>query len=81
VIAELLSTSGGTVRNETVNGVTVKKYYLNLSSHLQLMLNGKQGTVLYLTPHLKEQKGSRVVLYGSKHSKYRAKLNITYTKL
>ncbi len=80
-VAELLSTSGGTVRNETVNGVTVKKYYLNLSSHLQLMLSGKQGTILYLTPHLKEQKGSRVVLYGPKHSKYRAKLNITYTKL
>lgn len=80
-VYEKLTSAGGSIRTETVNGTNLYKYYINLSAHLQLMLSGKQGTVLYLTPHLKEQKGSRVVIYGPKHSKYRAKLNVTYTKL
>lgn len=78
---EQMSTSGGFVRTETVSGTTVQKYYFNLSTHLQQMLEGKQGSNLYITPHFKEEKGSRVVLYGPKSSKYRAKLNIHYTKL
>lgn len=80
-VYETLITAGGTVRTTTVNGETFKKYYLNVSGQLQQILNGKQGTIMYLTPHLKEQKASRVVVYGPKHSKYRAKLNVTYTKL
>jgi Domain of unknown function (DUF4270) len=78
---EKMSTAGGYVRTETVNGETVQKYYFNLSGNLQQMLEGKRGTTLYITPHFKEEKGSRVVLYGPKASKYRAKLNVHYTKI
>ena len=78
---EQLTTAGGTLREETVAGTKVKKYYFNLSSHLQQMLDGKQGSTIYITPHFKEEKASRVVLYGPKNSKYRAKLNLHYTKL
>ncbi len=76
-----LTTSGGFVRTETIDGSTFKKYHLNLTSHLQLIAQGKEGTVLYLMPHFKEERASRVVLYGLKTPKYRAKLNLTYTKL
>ena len=78
---ERLTTSGGYVRTETVNGETVQKYYFNLSGHLQQMLEGKRGSTLYITPHFKEEKSSRVVLYGPKSTKYRAKLNLHYTKV
>ena len=79
--AEKMTTAGGFVRTEIVNEVKLRKYYLNLTTQLQLILNGKQGTTLYLLPLFKEEKGSRVVLYGPKSAKYRTKLNLTYTKL
>ena len=76
-----LTTGGGFVRTETVNAVQYKKYYLNLTTHLQEIFKGKQGTTLYLLPLFKEEKGSRVVLFGPKSATFRSKLNITYTKL
>ena len=76
-----LTTGGGFVRTETVNAVQYKKYYLNLTTHLQEIFKGKQGTTLYLLPLFKEEKGSRVVLFGPKGGTFRSKLNITYTKL
>ena len=78
---ERLTTGGGFVRTETVNTVQYKKYYLNLTTHLQQMFNGKQGSILYLLPLFKEEKGSRVVLFGPKSATFRSKLNITYTKI
>jgi Domain of unknown function (DUF4270) len=77
---EKMGTSGGYIRTEIVNGETLQKYYFNLSGHLQRVLEGKSGSTIYITPHFKEEKGSRVTLYGPKASKYRAKLNVYYTK-
>ena len=70
----------------TVSG-NLRVYRCNLSQHLQDMLYGRAGTILYLLsdntrgpiPN-KQETTSRVVLYGTKHSKYRAKLNLYYTK-
>jgi hypothetical protein len=77
---EKMGTSGGYIRTETANGETLQKYYFNLSGHLQQMLVGKRGSTIYITPHFKEEKGSRVTLYGPKAPKYRAKVNVYYTK-
>ncbi len=79
--SEKLTTSGGFVRSEIIDGDRRRKYYLNLTSHLQLISTGKEGSIIYLMPHFKEEKGSRVVFYGTKSTKFRAKLNLTYTKL
>ena len=76
---EKMSTSGGFVRTEIANGTTLYKYYFNLSTHLQQILEGKQGSILTIIPHFKEEKGSRVVLYGPKSKNYRAKINVYYT--
>jgi hypothetical protein len=76
-----LTIAGGYPRTEIVNGETLKKYYFNVSAHLQGILDGKRGNTIYIVPHYKEEKGSRVMLYGTTAPKYRAKLNVYYTKL
>lgn len=68
---------GGVVVTE--NGV--KKYKMNLTRHLQYILNGTEGTQITLAPYLQYIRGGRVVLYGQKHPKYRAKLNLIFTKV
>ncbi len=59
----------------------VAKYKMNITQHLNQILNGKEGTQITLVPHFQYTKAGRVVLYGPKHSKYRAKLNLIYTKI
>jgi Domain of unknown function (DUF4270) len=63
----------------TENGVRV--YKMDVTEHLQRMLSGAGGTQLYLAPGLQYIKAGRVILYGPKHPKYRAKLNVFYTKV
>jgi Domain of unknown function (DUF4270) len=62
----------------TENGV--RKYKMNITQQLQKILTGSEGTQLYLAPHFQYTKAGRVVLYGPKHSKYRAKVNLIFTK-
>jgi hypothetical protein len=74
--------SGGFVRVKTEGGEKTSKYIFNISSHLQRILEGKEGNQIYLVPFFKQENASRVVLYGlNKQSKYRAKINLTYTKI
>jgi Domain of unknown function (DUF4270) len=76
------SSSGGYVRVKTEGGEKISKYIFNISNHLQRMLEGKEGNQLYLVPFFKQENASRVVLYGlNKQSKYRTKINVTYTKI
>lgn len=75
---------GGTPITEAGN---LRRYKCNISQHLQYMLNGTSGTILYLIPDNtrgaipnKQETTRRVILYGTKHPKYRSKLNLYYTK-
>jgi Domain of unknown function (DUF4270) len=79
--SEKMTTSGGYVRTEIVNGETVQKYYFNLSSHLNEILSGRKGSTIYISHLFKEEKSARVLLYGPKSTKYKAKLNLYYTKI
>ncbi len=79
--ANRMTIAGGYPRAEVVNGETLKKYYFNVSAHLQGILDGKKGNAIYIVPHYKDEKGSRVMLYGTTAPKFRAKLNVYYTKL
>jgi Domain of unknown function (DUF4270) len=63
----------------TENGV--RKYKMNITQQLQKILTGSEGTQLYLAPHFQYTKAGRVVLYGPKHAKYRAKVNLIFTKI
>jgi hypothetical protein len=78
--AAKFAVSGGYVKVKTENGEKRSKYIFSISNHLQNMLDGKEGSQLYLVPFFKQENAARVVLYGLK-SKYRAKINITYTKI
>ena len=82
--SSVLAEYGGTLVTEAGN---VRHYKCNISQHLQDMLYGRAGTVLYLIPDNtrgaipnKQSTTRRVVIYGTKHSKYPAKLNLYYTK-
>lgn len=59
----------------------VWRYRLNFTAHIQEMLEGGAGNVLYLIPLSKQYTTGRTILYGTKHPQYRAKLNVYYTKL
>jgi Domain of unknown function (DUF4270) len=75
-------TSGGFVKVKTEGGEKLSKYVFNISNHLQLMLDGKEGSQIYLVPFFKQENTSRVVVYGvGKQLKYRTKINLTYTKI
>jgi Domain of unknown function (DUF4270) len=74
--------SGGFVRVKTEGGEKLSKYVFNISNHLQRMLEGKEGSQIYLVPFFKQENASRVVVYGvGKQLKYRTKINLTYTKI
>jgi Domain of unknown function (DUF4270) len=73
----ILSDFGGTIISD--NGI--RKYKMNITQQLQKILTGSEGTQLYLAPYFQYTKPGRVVLYGPKHSKYRAKVNLIFTKI
>lgn len=72
---------------------TPEKYVMNISTHLQRVVDGEIGRKIYLTPFgevsntasgaflFKASTGSRVVLYGNNHPDYGINLRVTYTEL
>jgi Domain of unknown function (DUF4270) len=74
--------SGGALRVKTVDGEKLSKYIFNISSHLQRVFEGKEGSTINIVPFFRQENTARMVFYGlSKKSKYRAKINLTYTKI
>ncbi|MBL7831525.1 MAG: DUF4270 family protein, partial [Saprospiraceae bacterium] len=69
---------GGTVVEESVNGVKLLKYKMNVSAHLQKMIQGKSDDSIYLTVYRRPESANRVALYGT-GSIRPPKLKITYT--
>ncbi len=99
VLAAILSTNpistdvfGGIPVKETVDGVTLTKYKINLSSYFQTLLDGRSDPNILLTAGAtqaafylpivpKGNRGNTVVLYGPSHPEYAPKLNLIYTDL
>ena len=55
-------------------------YRLNLSAHLQDMINGVKGTSIIISPFQPAQRGGRSIIYGPGHP-MGMKLKVSYTKL
>lgn len=55
-------------------------YRLNLSTHLQDMIDGIEPSTLYITTHLRAINANQVALYGSGHPQYPIKLNLHFTE-
>ncbi|MBP7272348.1 MAG: DUF4270 family protein [Saprospiraceae bacterium] len=75
------TTFGGSVTEETVDGVKLYRYKMNFTSHLQGMISGKYNKDIYINPYPSAEQSRRVVIYGPKHSTYPAKLKLIYTKI
>ncbi len=82
---------GGTVEEEVIDGQTIRKYTMKISSHFQNIINGSAfDNNLYLkilSPQwiqnsglVKQGTAERSILYGA-GSEYPIKLNIIYTKI
>lgn len=76
---KLLDGSSGGVIVSDVNGM--KKYQINLSSHLQDILRGTAPNEIYITAYLRGEYPGRSIIFGPGHSQYPMKLRVTYTKL
>jgi hypothetical protein len=64
----------------TKNGST-SVYRMNITAHLQRMLDGRDGNNIYLIPELQVEEYARSILYGGKSPQFKAKLLLSYTKL
>ncbi len=82
ILAQRLSLSGlfGGVPEEGTNGAPVR-YTMNISTHLQEVLEGTVENELYILPFRKAETASRTVLYGAKHPQYGVRLKLAFTKL
>jgi hypothetical protein len=63
-----------------VNGQDVYRYKMNITAHFKQLQKTKKSLDLLLSPLFKTESANRVVLYGNKHSQYRAKLNVIYSE-
>jgi len=83
---------GGNPVTETINGVTLTKYSLNLSAYFQALVEGNADpTVLltagaiqsgfYLSIPPKGSRGNVVTIFGPDHPEFAPRLNLIYTDL
>lgn len=69
---------GGTVVEESVNGNKLLKYKMNISGHIQKMIQGKADNTIYLSVYRRPESANRVALYGT-GSILPPKVKITFT--
>ncbi len=66
----------------TTNATTgIKTYKMNITEHVQRIVNGTEENTFFLSVFPKIENPSRGIFYGPNHPKYPMKINITYTKL
>ena len=56
-------------------------YQMNLSAHIQNMIDGKVGTTFTISPFQPTRNANRTIFYGPRHPTNNIKLRISYTKL
>ena len=78
-LSNLSGLFGGSITTD--NGLMLQTYTMNISSHLQSIIDGDQPSQIILRAFPKQETGSRVILYGPGHSQYPTKLKLTYTNL
>ena len=58
-----------------------QKYIINVTEHLQQVLDGEIDNEITLIPFGKISNAQRIVLYGANHPDYSIQLRVTYTRL
>lgn len=74
-----LSTFGGTLEEDS--NVGMSKYTVNITTHLQDMIDGTADNFIIIRSFPKESVMYRSIFYGPGHSTFPMKLKITYTQL
>ncbi len=80
-ISNLDSRFGSRFVTEEVDGEMLDRFRLNISAHIQSMVESASTKTLVLTAFAKQETASRTVLYGPGHSKYPMTISMTYTQL
>jgi len=57
------------------------KYRVNLSTHLNRMVDGKVPSEIFIRVFPRSERAARTTFYGAGHPQFGAKLKITYTEL
>ncbi len=71
---------GGNLVERIENNMVVKTYTMNISEHLQDMINGLEANdEIFITTIAKAQSANRSIIFGTGHPTYAPKLNVTYT--
>ena len=89
VISDVVFSGGSTAALNSVFGGIIETgddgapdlYKMNLSSHIQDMIDGVEPNTIIITPLSTSERAFRVPLYGASHPEYRIKLKLAYTKL
>ncbi len=70
---------GGTPQTDPNGGPTL--YRMNITAHIQGVIDGEKENVLYIAPLEKAVTAGRTILYGPGHPQYGIKLKLAFTKL
>lgn len=71
---------GGNITTEEDETVILRKYTMNISEHLQDIINGVEtNNEIFISALAKAQIAQRSILFGPTHTQYPVKLNLTYT--
>jgi len=76
----LVRVFGGNLVEEIINNVDIGTYTMNITEHLQDMINGLEETdELFITTIGKAEATNRSIIFGTGHPTHAPKLNVTYT--
>lgn len=76
----LVGIFGGNLVEKTENNMILQTYTMNVTEHLQDMINGLESTdEIFITTFAKAQSANRSIIFGTGHPTYPPKLNVTYT--
>jgi len=79
-LGSLSGVFGGNLTEVNRNNVVIQKYTMNISDHLQDIVDGiEPNDEIFISALSKSQNAQRIILFGPGHSTYPAKLNLTYT--
>ncbi len=76
-LANLPDRFGGNLINE--GGLLPNAYRMNIGTHLQEMIDGRESNEFYLILASKVNRASRTILYGPNHPEFPIKLSVTGT--
>jgi len=82
----LLQSQGQDILEDAYGGVPLEDenptlYRMNMTSHFQGIIDGRNSNELYLSVFDEARRGGRVPLFGKKHPLYSIKLKIAFTRL